>query len=102
MVCLCGDVRALAELEHGFEDRGLVAPRTCHDEAVVIRCSERLGVELAEDVRGEPAHVLALQRTTGRDCTRVARRVAVALLDRGRRDDDVVDLLAQARSRAPP
>ena len=68
-----------------------VAPRAGDDEAVVLGDPERLGVELALDRCGEPAHVLAQQRPAGGDRARVARRVAVALLDLGRRDDDVVD-----------
>ena len=93
VVRLGGDVRALAELEHGLEGRRRVAAGAGDDEAIVLGGAERLAVELAEDVGGEPGDVLALQRATGRDRAGVAHRVAVALLDRRRRDDDVVDRL---------
>ncbi len=65
--------------------------RSCSD------ASERLGVELPGDVGGETAHVLTLERASGGHRARVARRVAVTVLDRRRRDDDVIDL---ARDRA--
>ena len=54
------------------------------------RGTERIGGELALDRVGEPAHVLALQSATGRDRARVARGVAVALLELGSRDDDMI------------
>ena len=101
VVRLGRDVRALAELEHRFERGRPVLAGTRDDEAVVLGGAERLGVELAQDVGGESAHVLALERAAGRDCARVARRVAVALLDLGRRDDDVIDAVASALSAAP-
>ena len=47
--------------------------------------------ELTLDSVGEPAHVLARERASCGDCARVARRVAVALLELGGRDDDMVD-----------
>ena len=43
----------------------------------------------------EIAHVLPLERSSGRDRGGVAGRVAVAVLDRRRRDDDVVDGLRE-------
>ena len=95
VVRLGRDVRTLAELEHGLEHRRRIAPRAGDDEAVVLRRSERLGVELAEDLRCQLAHVLPLERSSGGDRGRVARRVAVALLDRGRRHDDVIDRLRE-------
>ena len=85
-----GDVSALAELQNSFERRGHVSARPRDDETVVLRGAERLGVELAEDVCGEPAHVLALEHAAGRDRRGVARGVAVALLDRRSCDDDVI------------
>ena len=91
VVRLGGDVRALAELERRLEHRGGVVARPGDEEALVLRRTERIRGELARDRVGEPAHVLALQRATGGDRARVARGVAVALLDLGSRDDDVVD-----------
>ena len=102
VVRLRGDVRALAELEHGLEHGSPCRrPGTGDDEAVVLRDAERLGVELAEDlVRRARSTSSPLERAPGCDGARVARRVAVALLDLRRRDDDVVD--APSRARCPP
>ena len=99
VVRLGSDVGTLAELEDGLERRRPV-PAGAHDhEAIVLRGAERLGVELAKDVRGEAAHVLALQGATGSHRAGVARRVAVAVLDRRGRDDDMIDVASRARSR---
>ncbi len=51
VVRLGSDVRALAELEDGLERRRPVPARARDDEAIVLRGAERLGVELAKDVR---------------------------------------------------
>ena len=90
---LGGDVRALTELENRLEHGRCIATRAGDDEAVVLGRPERLCVELARDGRREPADVLAEQRSAGRDCTRVARRVAVAVLHSRCGHDDVVDFL---------
>ena len=61
LVRLGSDVSALAQLEHRFERCRRVAPRAGDDEAVVLDRRERLRIELAEDLRTEIAHVLALK-----------------------------------------
>jgi predicted Zn-dependent peptidase len=92
VVGLCGDVRALAELQHCFECRRDVAAGPGNEEAIVLGSPERFAIELPEDVGRETGHIFALERPTCRDAARVAHRVAVAVLDRGRRDDHVVDV----------
>ena len=99
VVRLRGDPSTFAQLEHGLEHRGLVASRSDDRNSFVRRRAERLSVELRLDRVREPADVLAEERARRRDRARVARRVAVALLDLGSRDDDVVDRL---RERALP
>jgi len=90
MVRLSRDARSLAELEHGLRHGRGVTARTHDDETVVRRRAERIGGELAFDGRREFADILALKRSPGRNGTHIADRVAVALLDLRRHDDDVV------------
>ena len=91
VVRLRGDVHALAQLEHGFEHRRVLRPPADDREALVVGDGEsRLG-ERTLDPGRETGDVLPEQRPAGRDGARVAHRVAVALLDLGRRDDDVID-----------
>ena len=93
VVRLGGDVCALAELEHGLEDRRRVTPGANDGEACVLGRTEMLAVELAEDVGREAGDVLALESAARRDRACVARRVAVAVLDRRARHDHVIDIL---------
>ncbi len=77
------DMHAFAELEHRLQHRGGVGSRAGDQKSVVLRGTERIGGELVLDRAGETAHVLAHERATGRDRARVARGVAVALLELG-------------------
>ncbi len=90
VVRLRSDPGSLAKLQHGLERGRAVAPGSGHDESVVLRNAERIRVELALDRIREAAHVLAEKRPHHRDGARVADRVAVALLDLGSGDHDVV------------
>jgi hypothetical protein len=56
----------------------------------VVGDRERCGGKGSRDAAGERRDVLAQERAAGGDRARVARGVAVALLDLGRRDDDDV------------
>ena len=95
MVRFGGDMRTLAELEDRLEHRRRIAPRAGHDKAVVLGRSERLRLQLAEDVRGQIGDILALECSSGGDRSRVAGCVAVALLGPGGRHDDVIDGLRE-------
>ena len=63
----------------------------------MLRDGEALTGEASGDGIGQPRHVLAAQGRERRDRAGVGRRVAVALLDLGRCDDDLV---AERRDRA--
>ena len=95
VMCLGRHARALAELEYRLENGRDVAPGAGDDHPLVVGDRERLRGELALDLLGEAADVLALQRSSCCDRARVAHRMAVALLDLRRRDDHVVDCLRE-------
>jgi hypothetical protein len=73
-----------------FERGGRVSSGPRDDEPVVLRDLERRGVELAEYLGCEPAHVLALESAACGDRRGIARGVAIALLDLRCCNDDVV------------
>jgi predicted Zn-dependent peptidase len=100
VVGLGSDVCALAELEHGLERRRAIRAGSHHREALVARGSERLRTQLELHVRCEAAHVLAQERAPGGDRTRVARGVAVALLDPWGRDHHVVGYAGDRAARS--
>ncbi len=90
VVCLRGNVCALAKLEDGFEHGRNIPSRPRDDEPLVLRRTECAGRQLACYRVREPADVLTSKRATSCDGARVAHGMAVALLDFRRRDDDVI------------
>ncbi len=83
-------VDALAQLQRRLLRGRPVAAGARDHEAAVLRDRQALAGELLRDRVREPADVLAAQRRQRRDGARVGGRVAVALLDLGRRDHDLV------------
>ena len=90
LVRLGRDVRAFAELQDRLLGRRPVAPGACDDPALVVGHGQARPREDALDCVRKPRDVLAPQRCQARDGSRVARRVAPALLDLRRADDDLV------------
>ena len=94
LVRLGRDVRALAQLQHRLLRGRPVAPGAGDEPALVG--ADRLAVlERALDEARQAGDLLAVQRGDRRHRARVARRVAPALLDLRRRDDDLVGELAE-------
>src|SRR3990172_2582467 len=97
LVRLGDDVRPLAQLQRRLARGRPVAPGAGAEPALVQRDRKRLVGKGDLHVAREARYVLTLERPRRRDRTDVADCVAVALLDLGRCDDDVV---ARPRYRA--
>ena len=93
------DVDALAQLQRRLLRGRPVAAGAGDHEALVLRDGQPLAGEPLGDGVRQPRDVLAAQRRERRDGAGVGGRVAVALLDLGRRDDHLV---AERRRSAPP
>ena len=91
---------ALAQLQHRLL-RGRPVAARAGDSIVVPGHGQPLGSRLGRPRRAKPRDVLAAERGERRDRAGVARRVALALLDLGRRDDRPRPQLRERRSALP-
>jgi hypothetical protein len=101
LVCLGRDPRALAQLQHRLVCGCEIATRPRDEEPLLAADQGKIDRKPLRNRSRQPRDVLAVERGDRRDRACVARRVAPALLDLRRADDDLVAKLGDRPVRLP-